>query len=105
MVPSMSNQSEAAEAAALSEADAVARGLLPPHLDADRFMELVAPPEPPQLMTLEIYHEGGVLMSRYRDVVGSSLPGPGVFRFQLLDGRIALMDMAGRDFVLTPQVV
>jgi hypothetical protein len=59
---------------------------------------------PPRLMRLDV-QECGVTSATYRDVVASALPSPTCFRFETLDGRIFLMDMAGRDFILVPQVV
>ena len=59
------------------------------------------PPTPPRLMRLDMF-EGGEFVESYDNVKDSRLVGPAVFRFEMLDGRIVLCDMAGRDIVLTP---
>ena len=61
------------------------------------------PPPAPQLMSLTINGPDG-FVGTWDNVVGSSLAGPAIFRFETLDGKIRLFDMSGHNFVLTPQV-
>jgi hypothetical protein len=54
-------------------------------------------------MSLTINGPDG-FVGTWDNVVGSSLAGPAIFRFETLDGKIRLFDMSGHNFVLTPQV-
>lgn len=90
MFSSMSNQ----------ETPLGANDLLMPPMDPDP----LRPPVPPKLMTLEVF-QGNVPMVTWQDLTNSTLAAPTILRFELLDGSIVLMDMTGREFVLTPQDV
>ena len=70
----------------------------------DPRLHLLDPPPPPPLMLLEVFERDKVGARAFDDVTASSLVGPSTFRFETLDGKIRLFDVAGRDFVLSPQV-
>lgn len=97
MFQSMSRHIEAAEAAAILQAITDEH---PGDLDLEH--EPGIPLPPPKVMTLTVY-EGRAVIETYPGVVQSSLVSSSCFRIETQSGIVALMEMAGRDFVLVPE--